>query len=72
MHRWESVKFVQLMCENGPFKYLHDAARLKFYINSTPKCSFVYYLSRNMYDILSNFVNVIQLKFRELVLDEYL
>ena len=41
MHRWESVKFVQFMCGDVPFEYMYDVARLKFYINSIPKCSFV-------------------------------
>ena len=36
IHRWESVKFVQLMCGDVPFEYMYDVARFKFYINSIP------------------------------------
>ena len=83
-----NLKSVQFVCGEVPFKYtcMHDVAGLKFYINSTPKCSFLYSLNHvfllehkyakydidNMYDTLHNLVTVIQLKFYELVLNEYL
>ena len=33
------------MCGAVPFEYMYDVARLKFCINSIPKCSFVYNLT---------------------------
>jgi Reverse transcriptase (RNA-dependent DNA polymerase) len=56
VHRWESVKPLQFMCGDLAFDYLHDIAKLQFYLNPIPKCSFVYNISQ-IFMLENNIVN---------------